>query len=80
MFEGCGIAKAKNGETVRFISEKVEVTTELAANKVYLDIILEESLDSNFNTESLNSSVDLGLDIDLQANKILSSRQLLRQP
>lgn len=44
MFEVCDIVKAKNKEIIRFIREKIGVAIELAANKSYLEIILNKAL------------------------------------
>lgn len=44
MFKAYGIAEAKNKETTRFISERIDVAAKLAANKEYLEIISKKVL------------------------------------
>ncbi len=77
MFEACGIAEAKDEETARFISRKVDVAAELAENQAYLEIISEEGSISNSNDKSGGSGIDLGSDISVEVKEALSFGQTL---
>lgn len=79
LFEACNIVEAKDEETTEFISRKVDVIVELAANKAYWETILKNSFNSTFDIKSSISTVDSGLDKGLETNTILSSGQLLWQ-
>lgn len=74
MFKACDIAKAKDEETARFISKRVDVA-KLVKNLAYLKTILEEKSNSTFNDELGGSSVDLSSDISMEAKKTLSYGQ-----
>lgn len=79
LFEACDIGKAEDEEIVRCISGRVDAA-KLAKNLAYLKTILEEESNSTSNDESGGSSVDSGLDINMEAKEALSSGQPLRQP
>lgn len=71
MFKVCDIAKTKNEEIARFIGGKIDIATELAANKGYLDTILKKCSYSIFDIELHSSTIDSGLNKGLKANKTL---------